>query len=107
MDAFLDIETTGLSPYHDQITVVGIATGEGDDSGESFIAIMGGGGPTTDAQGRFTVGRLGPGEGQLMLFNRDEPGSPPLFPRPLQLTAGQKLDLGTITVGGEGIDAGE
>ena len=29
MDAFLDIETTGLSPYHDQITVVGIATGEG------------------------------------------------------------------------------
>lgn len=29
MDTFLDIETTGLSPYHHQITVVGIATGEG------------------------------------------------------------------------------
>ena len=29
MDAYLDIETTGLSPYYSQITVVGISTGEG------------------------------------------------------------------------------
>ena len=29
MNAFLDIETTGLSQDYDQITVIGIATGEG------------------------------------------------------------------------------
>ena len=29
MDAYLDIETTGLSPYYSQITVVGISSGEG------------------------------------------------------------------------------
>jgi uncharacterized protein len=29
MDAYLDIETTGLSPYYHQVTVVGISTGEG------------------------------------------------------------------------------
>ena len=29
MDAYLDIETTGLSPQYHQITVVGISTGDG------------------------------------------------------------------------------
>jgi hypothetical protein len=78
--------------------LVVIATGEGDDPGEAFVAVMGGGGPTTDAQGRFTVGRLGPGDGQLMVFDRAE-GFGPILTRPLQLTAGQRLDLGTFTAG--------
>lgn len=31
MDAYLDIETTGLSPYADEITVVGIGISDGTD----------------------------------------------------------------------------
>ena len=31
MDAYLDIETTGLSPYADEITVVGIGLSDGND----------------------------------------------------------------------------
>ncbi len=30
MDAYLDIETTGLSPYMDKITVVGVSVGESE-----------------------------------------------------------------------------
>ncbi len=31
MDAYLDIETTGLSPYRHSVTVVGISLGDGED----------------------------------------------------------------------------
>ncbi len=78
--------------------LVVIATGEGDNPGAAFAAVMGGDGPTTDAQGRFTVGRLGPGTGSLMIFDRAE-GFSPIVTKELTLTAGQKLDLGTITAG--------
>lgn len=39
MDAYLDIETTGLSPYRHQITVVGISTGE---SASQLTQLVGG-----------------------------------------------------------------
>jgi uncharacterized protein YprB with RNaseH-like and TPR domain len=39
VEAFLDIETTGLSPWDNEITVVGINLCNGDDSG--FIQLVG------------------------------------------------------------------
>jgi len=38
MEAYLDIETTGLSPYHNHITVVGISIG--DSSGRDVIQLI-------------------------------------------------------------------
>ena len=39
IDAYLDIETTGLSPWHDEITVIGIHVCNGDIT--SFIQLIG------------------------------------------------------------------
>jgi len=39
-DAYLDIETTGLSCLYSEITVIGICLGNGDDSG--FVQLVGG-----------------------------------------------------------------
>jgi hypothetical protein len=40
LDAYLDIETTGLSPQADELTVVGVFIDDGDDGGSSAIIIQ-------------------------------------------------------------------
>lgn len=60
-----------------------------------MMDIMLGSAPATDARGRFTVERLAPGPGTLMVMER---GSPlPIASSSYELVAGQRLDLGTIS----------
>ncbi len=73
-----------------------VAHGEGGDMGDAMTEIMTGGGITTDATGRFEVGRLAAGTGQLMIFDADA-GFTPLVTQELTLVAGQRLDVGTLT----------
>ena len=62
-----------------------------------ITAMLTGGGPTTDATGRFVVDQLGAGSGTLLIL----PASgafDALATRPLALVAGQRLDLGVLKV---------
>ena len=78
------------------VGLVVIAGGEGDDRGSAFAAVISGEGPRTDAAGRFEVGRLSPGKGDLMVFDPGE-GMTPIVNKDFTLTAGQRLDLGKLT----------
>ncbi len=73
-----------------------VLAGDEDDMGEAFTELMSGGGPTTDAAGRFEIGRLSGGKGQLIAFSAAS-GMTPLVEKEFELVAGQRLDLGTLT----------
>ena len=72
-----------------------IASGSGDDMGRSMEEMMTGGGITTDAAGRFEVGKLSAGTGTIMVFAGT--GFTPLVTEPITLVAGQRLDAGKLT----------
>jgi hypothetical protein len=59
--------------------------------------ILTGGGPVTDATGRFTVNRVAPGNGSVMLFPKSSITTPAATVS-YQAVAGQNTDLGTIKI---------
>ena len=66
------------------------------DPGEQAMDMLTGGGPRTDAAGRFRVGKLGPGTGTLVAFSGLLGGFEPLVNQTFQLAPGEKKDLGTV-----------
>lgn len=90
-------------------TVVSVLSGEpvvgvkilagGKDSFDSsmFTDMIGGNGPTSDAAGRFVVPRVSPGKGELAVMPKSG-GFEVLAKREYEITAGQKLDLGTLKI---------
>lgn len=71
---------------------------EGDDSalGEAMFNVVKGDGPRTDEEGRFRVGRLGSGKGQLWLMDDRNQGFTPIVTHSFELPPGEDLDLGTL-----------
>jgi hypothetical protein len=80
--------------------VVGVkilAGGKDSSSGRQMMDLLGGKGPTSDAAGKFAVPRVAPGKGDLVVMPKDA-GFEQLAKREYEITAGQKLDLGTIKI---------
>jgi hypothetical protein len=73
---------------------VAVQVGDSDD-GAAFAELITGGGPTTDETGRFEVPRLAAGKGELLVFDLGQMA--PVVSQQVQLTGGQRLDLGTLT----------
>ena len=59
--------------------------------------ILVGGGPVSDASGRFSVRRVAPGDGTVMLFPKSSMTSPAATV-PYKAIAGQNVDLGTTKI---------
>ena len=88
-------------------TVVSVLTGKpleglkliaGADQNDGAIAdTLLGKGPTSDAAGRFTISKVAAGKGSLAVMPKDA-GFVELAHRDYEVTAGQRLDLGTIKV---------
>lgn len=72
-----------------------VAGAVGDITGAMQEALTGGG-IKTDAAGRFEVGRLGPGEASVMVFE-DGRGFGPVVSTHVTIAAGQRHDVGTLT----------
>lgn len=72
------------------------AFGEGGDMGGAMTQMLTGGGPRTDAAGRFTLGELAAGKTTLIVFDA-QGGFSPLVTRSITLTAGERHDAGTLT----------
>lgn len=72
-----------------------MAYSEGGDPTD-MLDLFVGGGPKTDRDGRFQVGRLGAGEGTLMVLDGDRNALAPLASKKFVVGPGQELDLGTI-----------
>ena len=70
--------------------------GDGFDA-KQLGEMLTGGGPTSDANGKFTVLRVPPGKGSLTVMPKDG-GFQELAKRDFEATSGQRLDLGTIKV---------
>lgn len=68
-----------------------------DHDASQFADLLGGKGPTSDAAGRFVVPRVSPGKGALVVMPKDA-GFEELAHRDYEVSAGQRLDLGTIKV---------
>jgi len=71
-------------------------------SGDGFDAkmlgeMLTGGGPASDANGRFTLGRVPAGKGELAVMPKDG-AFEQLAKRDFEVTSGQRLDLGTIKI---------
>jgi hypothetical protein len=58
--------------------------------------LLTGGGPSTDATGRFEIGKQTAGKGTLMIFDGGLTGIHVIANKEYTLTSGQRLDLGTI-----------
>ena len=76
--------------------VIAIETSGKSDQKE-LAAILTGGGPTTDATGRFSIDHVGAGSGSIMLMAKVNLTSP-LATKPYTVAQGQRLDLGVIKV---------
>jgi hypothetical protein len=74
-----------------------VAASPEDAPGDAMTQIMTGGGPTTDASGKFEVDKLLPGPTQIMAFDPNASGFSPLLNKNVTTSAGQTLDLGTVT----------
>jgi hypothetical protein len=72
-----------------------VVTGRGNDDGAAFAEMITGGGPTTDAAGRFTIPRLAAGKGELLVFDVGQMA--PRVTTSIELVGGQTLDLGELT----------
>jgi len=73
------------------------STDDFDNGGEQAIGLFTGGGPTTDAQGRFRVGRLGPGKGNLAAISSGLlSGISTVVDQSFTLAPGEHKDLGTL-----------
>ena len=68
-----------------------------DMSGRDVAALLSGGGPVTDASGRFTIDHVSAGSGSVLLIPKQSFGQQ-LAHTPYTVAAGQHLDLGTIKV---------
>lgn len=71
-------------------------TGDGFDK-EMITEMLTGGGPTSDAAGKFTVARVPTGKGSLIVMPKDG-GFQHLAKRDFEATTGQRLDLGLIKI---------
>jgi hypothetical protein len=68
--------------------------GAPEEMGMSFLT---GGGPTTDRDGKFSVGKLGPGKAQVVVFEAGLfAGFEPLVSREVVLAVGEQKDLGEL-----------
>jgi hypothetical protein len=83
-----------------------VVTTSRNDNGAAFAELLTGGGPTTDASGRFEVGHLADGDAQLMVFDAGK--MQPVVTKSIVLTGGQRLDLGKVSTDppDAGADAG-
>lgn len=72
------------------------ATGDGVD-GKQFMDLMSGNGPTTDASGKFVVGKIPAGKGQIHVAPKDATMNR-LATRDYTAVAGQRIDLGTMKI---------
>jgi hypothetical protein len=84
----------------DKKPVVGVHAfaGAGNDVfvEENFTQVMSGKAPTTDAAGHFVIERVGAGKGKVAIMPAE--GFTPLGTRDYTVTAGQRVDVGTIEV---------
>lgn len=72
--------------------------GDGGPSAGSVMGVFTGVGPKTDEDGRFVVGEVPPGEGQLLFFDRDAAGMGGMVAQAdYEAEAESEEDLGTIT----------
>ena len=69
----------------------------GMDSDAGMADIFTGGGPKTDATGRFVVPKVGTGSGNVMVMDATG-GFKPLATKPYTAADGQRVDVGTIEV---------
>jgi len=70
-----------------------VASGAG---GGGMLEAISGGGPKTDAGGRFTLPKVGTGKGWLTVMPKD--GFDPLATKEYEIVNGQHLDLGQISI---------
>lgn len=68
------------------------------DEESLFQSFVGGSGPQTDGGGRFDVGRLGPGEGALLMMPGLLAGGGPTTAARFKLADGERKDLGAVKV---------
>ena len=73
-----------------------LAFAEEGDVGSLAMSVLTGDGPRTDAEGRFRVGRLGTGDGTLVVFDGDKTAFDIVAQKKFKLAPGQDLDLGTL-----------
>ena len=73
-----------------------VAFAEEGDVGSLAMSVLTGDGPRTDAEGRFRVGRLGTGDGSLVVFDGDKTAFDIVAQKKFELAPGQDLDLGTV-----------
>ncbi len=78
------------------IAAVATIGNDGAEWTENAIELMTGGGPRTDKEGKFRVGKLGAGDGQLYLFDPKAKGFSMIATKDFKLEPGQSLDLGTL-----------
>lgn len=72
--------------------------GEGGPSASSVMGVFTGTGPKTDADGRFEVGEVPPGEGRILFFDRDATGMGGTVAQvEYEVEPEGEQDLGTIT----------
>ncbi|HUS63461.1 MAG TPA: carboxypeptidase regulatory-like domain-containing protein [Kofleriaceae bacterium] len=69
---------------------------EGTDMGAQAMSVMTGDGPRTDKEGKFRVGNLGSGKGNVLFFDGDQTSFSVVARQEFTLKPGQDLDLGTI-----------
>jgi prepilin-type processing-associated H-X9-DG protein len=60
------------------------------------MSVMTGDGPRTDKEGKFRVGNLGSGKGNVLFFDGDQQSFSIVARQEFTLKPGQELDLGTI-----------
>ena len=79
--------------------VVGVKLVAGGDAfdRQALTDMLGGKGPTSDAAGKFVVGRVAPGKGTLAVLPAVG-GFEKLAERPYEVKDGQRLDLGAIKI---------
>ena len=73
-----------------------LAFAEEGDVGSLAMSVLTGDGPRTDSEGRFRVGRLGTGDGTLVVFDGDKTAFDIVAQKKFKLAPGQDLDLGTL-----------
>ncbi len=73
-----------------------VAFAEEGDVGSLAMSVLTGDGPRTDSEGRFRVGRLGTGDGTLVVFDGDKTAFDIVAQKKFKLAPGQDLDLGTV-----------
>ncbi|MBK6923094.1 MAG: carboxypeptidase regulatory-like domain-containing protein [Deltaproteobacteria bacterium] len=74
-----------------------IAVGDGAVNSASMFSMFTGGGPRTDARGRFELDEVPPGDGNLTFVDPDDAGAGAAAEVKYHVDGGAEADLGTIT----------